>query len=146
MERVYVYKYPTAEKHYQADAYVHRCVDDRFYKTWKNFLRSRGILRIDPKSPAGGAKVFVEEGTIREHYLNEIAISIRLHGVARVLLFTHHDCGAYGGFGKFDNDFYKEFEFHAEELEKAKKVVQERFPDLIVEAYFIDNEGVVKVE
>ena len=79
-----------------------------------------------------------------EHYLGQIAKSIKLHQTSRVMLFTHHDCGAYGGFVKFNNDEDEELNFHASEHRKAVEVIKEKFPDLEIETYFIDERGVIK--
>ena len=145
-EKNYVFLRESSMEHYKADAFDVSCVDDRVSESWEDFLESRGILRRDPKTPAGGAKVFSSpfKETDTEHYLSELEISIRLHHVEKVMLSTHHDCGAYGGFAKFDNDEDKELEFHRSEHEKAIKVIKERFPDLEVESYFIDDKGIMR--
>ena len=49
---------------------------------------------------------------------DELANLIPLHKTNRCLLFTHHDCGAYGGFQRFRRDALKEFEFHQAEHQK----------------------------
>ncbi len=147
MDSKYVYKNKASLGHYKADVYAVRCFDNRFWKSFKNFIKDNaGIGDIDTASPAGGAKVFSSpfKETDKEHYLEELGRSISLHHVGKVLLFTHHDCGAYGGFAKFDNDADKELEFHKAEHRKAVAVILERFPDLVVETYFIDDEGIIK--
>ena len=50
----YVYKQKSSLKHYSADAFVIRCLDSRFWKVAKSFIKSRGLKHIDPSSPAGG--------------------------------------------------------------------------------------------
>lgn len=132
--------------HYSADAFMVRCVDNRFWKVSKHFVKDLGFKHVDPKSPAGGAKVFSSpfEESDKDHYLRELAVSVKLHHVKRVMLFTHHDCGAYGGFGKFNNDPNVEFEFHSQEHKKAAAVIRKKFPELEVETYFMDNQGIIK--
>ena len=145
-KRVYVFHEKSSLEHYKAQAYVVRCVDDRFYRAQKNFLKEEGINQLDPKTPAGGAKVFsspIKKGD-RDYNIRELEISIRLHHVKKVKLFTHHDCGAYGGFAAFDNDHDKEFLFHCKEHKKAVKYILARFPELVVETYFVDEHGIVK--
>jgi len=143
----YVFRYKARGGHYRADIFSLRCFDNRFWKTFKRFMKFMGIGDIDPESPAGGAKVFAspEKKTDREFFLREIAKSVKLHKTRRVILFTHSDCGAYGGLSRFDGDEEKEFKFHVRELRRAKKVVRKRFPKLIVETYFIDSYGVIRV-
>ncbi|KKS38519.1 MAG: hypothetical protein UV01_C0003G0066 [Parcubacteria group bacterium GW2011_GWA2_42_14] len=146
MKRIYLFKQKITLDHYVAEAYTVRCVDDRFWKTFKNFLREQNITHVDPKSPAGGVKVFASPNreSDREYNLDELAISIKLHHVKKVMLFSHSDCGAYGGLKKFNGNKDKELRFHLKEHEKAKEVVGKRFPGLKIETYFIDEEGVIK--
>jgi hypothetical protein len=144
-KREYVFQGESSLEHYEGD-FVVACVDDRFSKVREDFLNSLGIEHKDPKTPAGGAKVFSSpfKESDREHYLDELAISIRLHHSKKAILFTHHDCGAYGGFSNFSNDKDKEYEFHVSEHRKAAEAIKERFPDIEVETYFIDDKGIVK--
>ncbi len=145
MEKNYVFYHKTDLAHYTADAFTVRCVDDRFWKSFKYFLRSLNVAHIDPKSPAGGAKVFSspEDPTDRAFMLRELGTSIKLHGVKRVMLFTHHDCGAYGGFKQFKENADEEFAFHVDEHHKAREVIREQFPELIIDTYFIDERGII---
>lgn len=138
-----VFDHPMAKSHYAADVFAVRCFDDRFWKTYKHFMRHLGFSDIDPESPAGGAKVFAspEFRTDREFMLRELRRSMRLHRTTYVKLFTHEDCGAYGGSSRFQS-FEEEFEFHVRELGKAYKVIRSRFPALQVKLYFIDRKGV----
>lgn len=144
-ERNYVFKGESSLEHYEAP-FVVACVDDRFSKIRQHFLSSLDVKRVDPKTPAGGAKVFSSpfEESDRGHYFRELEISIRHHHSKKVILFTHHDCAAYGGFGKFNNDEDEELNFHVSEHRKAAEVIKEKFPDLEIETYFIDERGVIK--
>lgn len=147
MERVYVFeKKSSLEDHYTAEVFAIRCFDDRFWKTFKHFMRSQGFAHIDAESCAGGAKVLAspEKEGDRDFMLRELEKSIRLHGTTKVWLFTHSDCGAYGGLSRFGGDEEKEFAFHLREHAKAKEEIRGRFPYLEVSTFFIDKEGVVK--
>ncbi|MDO8496679.1 MAG: hypothetical protein Q7S43_04510 [bacterium] len=146
IKRQYIYKENSPLEHYKAGAFVVRCLDSRFWRVAKRFIKSLGLKHIDPPFPAGGAKVFSSpfDEYESEHYLGQLAKSIKLHHTEKVMLFSHHDCGAYGGFAKFDNDEDKEFNFHCSEHKKAVEVVKARFPDLEVETYFIDPKGIIK--
>lgn len=147
-QKKYIFRFRSDLTHYQTDFFTVRCVDDRFWKAFKNFLRSLGIKRVDPKSPAGGPKVLSSPEKIgdRDYMLREIEKSIRLHGIKKVMLFSHHDCGAYGGFKSFNQNPGKELGFHQKELRKAHQVINRRFPKLRVLTYFIDNEGILKIK
>lgn len=146
LKREYVFLRESSLEDYESESFVVACVDDRFKETREKFLEFLDIKHPDPKTPAGGAKVFSSpfEESDREHYFRELEISIKHHHVEKVRLFTHHDCAAYGGFAKFDNDEDKELEFHRSEHQKAIEVIKDRFPDLEVESYFIDQKGIVR--
>lgn len=142
----YIFKKESDLAHYEAEALTLRCVDDRFWKVFKEFLKSKHYVHIDPKSPAGGLKVFAspEFETDREFFVREIEKSIKLHSIKRVMLFSHADCGAYGGRAKFNGNKDAEFAFHVEEHKKARRFLQEKFPAAFpIETYFIDESGVI---
>ena len=143
----YIFRHSSNLDHYTAEAFVVRCFDDRFWKTFKNFLKEQRYKRIDPESVAGGAKVLAspEKESDRDFMLREIEKSIRLHHTKRVVLFTHADCGAYGGLARFGGNAEEQFAFHQTELAKAKAAVREKFTDIEIEMYFIDAEGIIKI-
>lgn len=142
----YIFLHPASLDHYHAHAFVIRCFDDRFSPTFTEFFRAQEIKHFDLESVAGGAKILAspENESDREFMLRELAASIRLHGTDRVMLFTHHDCGAYGGFARFHGSEDEEFAFHQEEHRKAAQAICALFPGLIIETYFIDSRGVTR--
>lgn len=155
MERNYVFIYPSSLEHYIAKAYTVRCVDDRFRDAFEKFLPIIGIdLRsghdhIDPKSPTGGGiKVFAspDKESDREYSIRELEASIALHHPEKILLFSHTDCGMYGTLKRFNGDKDKELEFHVAEHKKAREFLRTRFPNFVVESYFIDEKGIIKIQ
>lgn len=79
--------------------------------------------------------------------LEQIRKSIRLHGTKVVILMVHSDCGAYGGLaGGFNGDARAEAVHHERELQRAATFVQAAIADLEVRAYFVDFEGIWKVD
>ena len=142
----YVYEERSALDHYTADAFVVRCFDNRFWKVIKHFIKDRNMKHIDTESPAGGAKVFSspEAAGDLDYMFRELDKSVKLHHTKTVMLFSHHDCGAYGGFLRFDNNSDKELDFHRFEHHRGAQSIRERFPNLKVETYFVDDEGIIK--
>ena len=142
----YEFKSETSSSHYGADAFAVRCFDNRFWKVFKRFIKHLNLDHIDTESVAGGAKIFAspEKEGDRDFMMRELEKSIKLHHTIQVFLFTHKDCGAYGGSARFKNT-EKEFIFHKAELKKAKKITEEKFPELEVETYFIDFQGIIKI-
>lgn len=146
-ERKYIFQERVPLDHYVADAFVVRCFDNRFWGVFHKFIKAQGLQHIDLESVAGGAKIFSspEQKGDRDFMLRELKKSVKLHHTKKVMLFTHHDCGAYGGFGKFENDPEKELPFHREQHEWAVNAIREVFPDMEIETYFIDANGVMRI-
>ena len=147
MKQKYLFSSPTDIRHYTADAFIVRCFDDRFRPACEKFLARQKIKHADVESPAGGAKVFAspERKSDREFLFRELEKSMRLHHAARVILFGHADCGAYGGIARFGGDDEKQFQFHAAEHKKAADAIRLKFPTMRIEGYFIDGKGVIKI-
>lgn len=142
----YAFHFDTNSNHYGADAFAVRCFDNRFWKAFKRFIKYLSLDHIDTESVAGGVKIFAspEKEGDRDFMIRELEKSVKLHHTTQVLLFSHKDCGAYGGSSRFSGNEEEEFNFHKLEHEKARKVIKEKFPELSVETYFIDFRGVVK--
>ena len=78
--------------------------------------------------------------------MGQIATSIRLHHTPLIILMTHHDCGAYGGFAAFGNNSVKELETHARDRKRAIALVKKAVSrDVRVEVVFVDFDGVWRI-
>jgi sulfate permease, SulP family len=130
---------------YEVQAFVLCCFDYRFWKTTREFLKFMGLFRVNPITVAGGAKVFASPDKEQDfdYMMRELERSIHRHKTNRCLLFTHHDCGAYGGFTRFQRDDQEEFTFHQAEHHKIRANIIARFPHLRVETFFVDTNGVI---
>lgn len=133
---------------YESGGLVVRCFDSRFRIVSDKYLKRRGIPNPDIVSIAGGPKSLASPASenARQFVLDQIRASIRLHRTPRVLLMSHSDCGAYGGFEAFANDRQAEAAAQDQELRRAARCVREAIPEIGVEAYFLDFEGVWQVE
>ena len=133
--------------HYTAQAFIVRCFDDRFRPAFEKFLAAQKIKHADIESVAGGAKIFAspERKSDRDFMFRELEKSIRLHHTKRVMLFTHYDCGAYGGIRRFGGSAEKHMVFHRTEHKRALDAVKLKFPELKIDTYFIDRDGIIKV-
>jgi carbonic anhydrase len=111
----------------QCEAVVVTCIDFRFQKFFDPWLHER--LRhgnYDRIGIAGGVKSW-------ETVFSQIQISKDLHGVKKVLLVNHEDCGAYGEAGTVHR--------HEVDLREAMAKVREKFPDVDVELYYARLSG-----
>jgi carbonic anhydrase len=141
-----VFHFGAPREQYVCDAAVVWCFDNRFEVGFAKFLKRLGIINVDPIKIAGGAKSLASpaKDSDREFVIAQIEASIRLHATRLVILMVHSDCGAYGGLAAFNNDGNREAKHHEEELRRAVRCVNERVPELAVDAYFVDFEGVWK--
>ena len=143
-----VFHFDAPREKYHCDAAIVWCFDNRFDLGFRKFLKRIGVVNSDPIKVAGGAKCLAtpDAESEREFVLEQIRKSIRLHGTRRVILKLHSDCGAYGGLAAFGNDPGAERIHHREELARATECVERAIPGVTVESYFVDFEGVWRVE
>src|SRR2546427_8544264 len=142
-----VFHFDAPREKYHCDAAIVWCFDNRFELGFRKFLKRNGVVHADPIKIAGGAKVLAspDHEAEREFVLDQIRKSIRLHGTRRVILMLHSDCGAYGGLeGRFKGNAKAEAEHHRNELHQAADNLHNAIPNIEVEAYFVDFEGVWK--
>ncbi len=139
-----VFHFDSPRERYECDAAVLWCFDNRFEPAFRKFLKKQGVNSIDPIKVAGGAKCLASPDyeAEREFVLDQIRKSIRLHNTRRVILKVHTDCGAYGGLEKFNNDAASEAVHHANELQRAAATLRAAIPNLQIEGYYVNFEGV----
>jgi carbonic anhydrase len=140
-----VFHFDAPREKYHCDAAILWCFDNRFELGFHKFLKRIGVTNSDPIKIAGGAKVLVspEHESDREFVLEQIRKSIRLHGTRRVILMLHSDCGAYGGLaGAFNGDATAEAVNHERDLRAAAANLKAAIPDIDVQGYFVDFEGI----
>lgn len=120
---------------HKADAVVLSCMDFRFREAVQNFVKNELKLELfDYKSDGGAVKKIVEEGPVRDWILGNFEIAFSLHGVEKIVLINHIDCGAYGGSKAFGQS-EEELRFHEEQLRQASSLISSRYPDKKIECY-----------
>jgi hypothetical protein len=142
MQKVFHFEAP--RDRYICDAAIVWCFDNRFELGFRKVLKRIGVRNSDPIKIAGGAKSLASpvRESDREFVVDQIRASIRLHGTRRVILMVHSDCGAYGGLAAFEDDAQAEREHHEKELRCAVENLLRAVPDLQVDPYFVDFDGV----
>ena len=129
-----------SETHYQADACVVWCFDDRVSEDLRDFLKNQGIERSDVIEVAGGAKALAFDSSLaaspeeitsglqaRAFLLDQIKTSVRLHKPKLVILMLHTDCGGYG-YSKSFPGREAELAHHESELQAAEKFLEAELP------------------
>ena len=139
MEKVFHFDSPPQP--YVADAAVLCCFDQRIRLAVYKFLQKQGILRPDMIVVAGGAKTLASPRNDfeRDFILEQVRMSILLHRTERIFLMSHSDCATYAAFG---GDPEKEALHHKQELHRAAHLIQDKFPEVRVESFFVTFEGV----
>jgi len=143
-----VFHFDAPREKYHCDAAILWCFDNRFDLGFRKFLKRIGVVNSDPIKIAGGAKCLAspDHEVDRDFVLEQIRKSIRLHGTNRVILMLHSDCGAYGGLAGFKGNAAAEAAHHEAELRRAAENLRKAIPDIEVEAYFVDFEGIWDIE
>jgi carbonic anhydrase-like protein len=129
---------------YVADAAVLTCFDQRIRSAVNKFLQLRGIVRPDMIVVAGGAKTLASPRNDfeRDFILEQVRMSILLDGTKRACLFCHSDCATYGGLAAFKGDAAVEADHHFQELQRAADLLKTAFPELQVDCFFVNFDGV----
>ena len=142
-----IYHFDSAAEPYVADAAVLTCFDYRINTLVRKFLKKQGIEKMDMIVVAGGAKTLAtpRNDFEQDFILEQVRMSIRLHKSPRVLLTCHSDCATYGGLAFYNGDRNAEAKHHAEELRRAAGLVLTNFPEVRVERYLLDFEGVWEI-
>lgn len=103
------------------------CIDFRVQPLVEAWARQNlGPKNYDRVALAGGVKDF-------SAIMSQIDLSVKLHGVKKIILMNHEDCGAYGESGTEEN--------HRQDLLSAAQTVKSKYPDLTVETYFVHLDG-----
>lgn len=117
------------------------CIDYRFRPRVAQWIHEEFNDQADLVAVAGASKSILD-GPSREYILGQIDIGIRLHGVERIHIVDHIDCGAYGGSKLHDHED-AEITFHAGQCAGAADAIREKFPQLTVLSYALCFDRIV---
>lgn len=127
-------------------AMVLSCMDYRFWESVSEFVRTKlGIPHFDLVTVAGAAKPINDSGCSGLAG-SCVDVACNLHGVQKIIIVNHKDCGAYGGSRNFKNS-EEEDRHHHEELRKAKRIISEKHPDkeVIIGYADLSSDGTPKI-
>jgi len=130
----------------QADAIVLSCMDYRLADDVTRFLDSLGLTdKYDHVILAGASAGAVADQFESWHgtFWSHLDVAIQLHGIQKVIVIDHRDCGAYKiAFGEAHlADPAVEMAKHAEVIREMAAEVKARHPSLAFEAYLMGLDG-----
>lgn len=135
-------------KGHSCSTLVIRCMDFRFHEALEEnigkILEENACSFDSPGIGGGGSKSIIDEGSKAVLY-GALNIAVEKHGVNRVVITDHIDCGAYGGSGKFESEIEEE-KFHIDRLKEAKEIMAKEYPDLKIVLLYQDWNSIKTVE
>ncbi len=133
---------PAKATEHQAKALVLSCIDFRFLESERSFLALQHLNNQYDWTALAGASLALTgfpHTAEAEAFWDQLALSRQLHHIEKVIILDHQDCGAYAS--KIDpnlsQDPAREQQVHKDYLNRAYQKIQQRYPDLTVELYFI---------
>src|SRR4029079_15858676 len=137
-----------AEGNYEA--MVLSCIDPRFPELTLNYMRSQGMLGKYSQFVIAGASIGVVAPAFNDWhkaFWDNLAASIQLHRIPKVIALDHRDCGAariaYGD-AKVANAQI-ETETHKAALMQFRQEVGKRHPNMAVETGLMAIDGKVEM-
>ena len=114
------------------------CIDPRFQTPVYNFLKKKNLSGKYSSFTIAGAAVGVTHIKFKKWhsaFLDNLSASIKLHGITRLIVVNHEDCGAIKiAEGKKS---FKEKQIHKSSFLKLKKIVMKKFPKLKLEFHIM---------
>jgi carbonic anhydrase len=135
---------------HQTEALVLNCMDYRLIAPVADYLDGRGLRgKYDQIVLAGGAiGVMADENSAwAETFWQHVKLARDLHGIRKIIVIDHRDCGACKAFvGKECADERSgETVIHQIWMEALADEIKTREPDLEVELLLMDLDGSVEV-
>ena len=126
-------------------AMVLSCMDPRFQHLVHNYLKKKKLTGKYSAFTIAGAAVGVTHNKFKEWHktiYNNLATSIQLHKIEKLIVINHKDCGAAKiANGKKEFNVTNEKKIHEDSFFKLKKEIKKRFPKLKVELNLMSLES-----
>jgi carbonic anhydrase len=132
------------------EAMVLSCIDPRLVDPVHNYMNSRGLEGKYSQFTIAGAAIAVEANAFaawRQTFWDNLATSIELHQIKKVIAIDHRDCGAARiayGLQSVANAS-AETDTHKRVLESFRQDVQRRHPGVRVETGLMALDGSIEM-
>ena len=109
---------------------VIKCVDFRFRRTDQEFVeRGLGFEDFDLFAWPGAAKDVLKDNGFKKSFIEYVvSVSRGLHGIKKLLLLWHWDCGGYGGSKNFPSADEEE-NTYLRDMHRVKDMLAKELPD-----------------
>lgn len=133
-------------KGHDTEALVLSCMDFRMMDHVSSFLAEKGLRgKYDMVAIAGAAIGVMNEAKPAwgEVFWEHVDLARDLHGIRRVIVIDHRDCGACKAFVSINcaDDRQRELDIHTKWLKDLLSEVARRAPELEVDLYLMDLDG-----
>jgi len=132
------------------EAMLFNCIDPRFTTSSWAYMAGRGYKDLYSQFVIAGGPIGVVADAFKDWqktFWDNLAITVQLHSIKRVVGLTHRDCGAavvaYGD--RIKTDWAFETERHTEALRAFRAEVGKRQPKLAVDTGIMKVDGTVEV-
>lgn len=134
----------------QAEALLLHCIDYRLAEAVSHYMRGRALTGGYDVVALAGASLAAQTPEHPEWaatFWGMLDVAIRLHGIRRVLLLDHRDCGAYRLALGCDlaRDHDAETAAHAHHLRRLRAEIAGRYPAISVETLLMALDGGVEI-
>jgi carbonic anhydrase len=126
------------------------CIDPRFQEPVRNHLGQRGLSGKYSQFTIAGAAIGVVAPAFKDWhkaFWDNLAASVQLHNIKKVIVIDHRDCGAvkmaYGEAKAANRDI--ETQTHKAALAEFRRQLAQKHPTLTAETGLMDLDGKVEL-
>jgi hypothetical protein len=131
----------------QADALLLSCIDYRLPGKIARYMEGRGLAANYDHVILAGASLGATN-TVYPHwgqsFRDHLDLAIKLHGVRRVIILDHRECGSYRVIFGTNLSGDEEKAQHARELHRLARAIGETYPEIKVETLLMALDGSVE--
>ncbi|MFD0914812.1 carbonic anhydrase [Pseudahrensia aquimaris] len=133
---------------HHAEALVLNCMDYRLVDDVTRYMEARGMRDSYDQVILAGAAIGAltyKRNAWGQTFWEHVRLARELHGIRRLIVIDHRDCGACKGLIDIHcaDDPEEELAVHRHWMQKLIDEAAEREPDLVVEALFMELDGSV---
>ena len=131
----------------QAEALLLSCIDYRLPGKIARYMESRGLATNYDHVILAGASLGVTNSVYphwRQSFWDHLDLAIKLHGIRRVIVLDHRECGSYRVMFATTLSGDEEKTQHARELHRLAREIGAAYPAIAVETLLMSLDGSVE--